>query len=89
MEIEFDPGKDQENRRKHGMSLQAASDFDLDAAWIVPDRRQDYGEARYRCIGFLRERLCTLIMIVRGTRVRAISLRKASHQEQREYAENI
>lgn len=41
MEIEFDPEKDRANRKKHGVSLAAAADMNLDAAIVLEDRRFD------------------------------------------------
>jgi len=46
VEIEFDLDKDRINREKHGISLSEAARIDIDAAFIVPDRRRAYGETR-------------------------------------------
>jgi uncharacterized protein len=46
--IEFDLGKDQVNRLKHGISLAVAADMDFDDALVIPDRRRAYGEDRSR-----------------------------------------
>jgi uncharacterized DUF497 family protein len=88
MEVTFDPAKDAENIRKHGISLQRADDFDEDAALILVDDSQDYGEVRYKAIGFLNATLYSLIFTMEPEEIiRAISLRKSTTQEQREYAE--
>jgi uncharacterized protein (DUF4415 family) len=47
MDIAFDPAKDLENIRKHGISLQRAEDFDYDSAVYDVDDREDYGEVRF------------------------------------------
>jgi uncharacterized protein len=47
VEIEFDPEKDRANRKKHGVSLAAAADMNLDAAIVLEDRCFDYGETRF------------------------------------------
>ena len=47
MEIEFDPAKDAANVAKHGISLQAAEEFDWNAAIEREDDRFDYGETRF------------------------------------------
>lgn len=86
MDVEFDPVKNEENRRKHGISLQRAEDFELGPAQIELDERQDYGEARYNALGYLGEVLFSLTFTLRGNRVRAISLRPANRKERRVYA---
>ena len=50
------------------------------------DDREDYGEVRYRAVSFLDGQLYSLTFTLRGEVVRAISLRKASKQEQKDYA---
>ena len=44
MKIEFDPDKDQINRRKHGLTLADAALMDIDTAEVWPDDRFAYGE---------------------------------------------
>ena len=61
MAILFDPRKDATNRRKHGISLSRAEDFDFEAAVFVIDDREDYGEVRFRAVGFLDARLYSLV----------------------------
>ncbi|MGD9614796.1 MAG: BrnT family toxin [Alphaproteobacteria bacterium] len=81
MRIEFDPCKDRENQRKHGISLAAAARMDLAAASIEPDERYDYGETRYRVCGPIDGRLHMLVFTMRGSVLRAISLRRANAKE--------
>ena len=47
MEIEFDPVKDQINLLKHGVSLGAAAEMDLETAIVIEDQRFEYGETRF------------------------------------------
>jgi uncharacterized DUF497 family protein len=86
VDVEFDPTKDAKNRRDHGISLERAADLDMSVALYQIDDREDYGEVRYRAISFLDGKLYSLPFTLRGDVVRAISLRKASKQEQRDYA---
>ena len=86
MEGAFDPAKDMENRSKHGISLQRANDFDFQTAMYEPDDSQDYGEARWKALGWLDAKLHSLTFTERGGVVRAISLRKASRPEHISYA---
>jgi uncharacterized protein len=59
--LHFDAAKDKANKKKHGISLGRAEDFDFDAALFVVDDREDYGEIRIRAIGFLDGRLHSLV----------------------------
>ena len=43
VEFLLDRSKDRINRKKHGISLSRAIDFDFDAAIFVIDDRKDYG----------------------------------------------
>jgi uncharacterized protein len=52
VDVTFDPEKDSENIRRHGISLQRAEDFDFSAADYALDDREDYGEVRYRAVSF-------------------------------------
>lgn len=89
MPIAFDPDKDAENRRKHGMSLADANRFDWDNAVIDEDRSEAYGEARFRALSFVGLTLCVLIFTTNddAQEDRAISLRKATKPEEREWDE--
>jgi uncharacterized DUF497 family protein len=87
MSTSFSARKDAINRRKHGISLQRAEDFDLTTALIFPDDSQDYGELRYQAIGFLDAKLYVLLFTEADEGLRAISLRKAEKSEERIYAD--
>ena len=79
--------KDAINRRKRGIPLARAGEMDFVNAGITEDEREDYGETRYRAIGFLKERLFVLIFTETETGIRAISLRKALKSEMKAYDE--
>lgn len=87
MEVIFDPAKNESNIRKHGISLQRTEDFDFASAFYDTDNSQDYGELRYNAIGWLDALLHALTFTQEGEAIRAISLRKATRQEQRLYDE--
>ncbi len=87
MLISFSARKDAINRRKHGISLQRAEDFDLTTALIFPEDSQDYGELRYQAIGFLDAALYVLLFTEANESLRAISLRKAEKSEESIYAD--
>jgi uncharacterized protein len=89
VEILFDPEKDAANKKKHGISLSRADDFDFDTALFKIDDREDYGETRFRAIGFLDARLYTLVFAEdNDADIRTISLRKATRHEAKDYEEN-
>jgi uncharacterized DUF497 family protein len=89
VEIVFDPKKDAANKRKHGVSLSQADDFDFESALYSVDGREDYGEIRYQAVGFLDARLYTLVFAESDDGdIRAISLRKATRHEAKDYEEN-
>ena len=87
MEVTFDPAKDVENILNHKVSLQRAQEFDMTAAAIEVDD-QDYGEVRYNALGFIDANLYSLTFTMQGHLVRAISLRKATKRERKNYAES-
>lgn len=77
--VEYDPKKDATNRRKHGVSLAAAEDFV--PVNVVEDTRRDYGEHRYQAFGHIGLAAYILVFTPRGSRFRAISLRRANKKE--------
>jgi uncharacterized protein len=85
--IEFDPSKDDINRAKHGVSLEAASGFDWDTALERDDDRFDYGEVRFVAVGLIDDRLYVMIFTEGSddNAVRIISLRPAEKHEMRFY----
>ena len=89
MRVEFDKRKDAANRRRHRISWARADDFDFAASYTIIEDSQDYGEVRYRSIGFLDAKLYVLVTTETASGIRAISLRKAEPSEHEEYAENF
>ena len=87
MRVEFDPAKDDINRAKHGVSLQAATRFDWDTALEREDDRFDYGEARFVAIGLIDTRLYVMVFTEGSDddAVRIIGLRPAEKHETRFY----
>lgn len=88
--ITFDPKKDKDNKKKHSISLSRAEDFDFEDALYLIDDREDYGEIRFRAIGLLDAKLYALVFAddEEGHELRAISLRKATKREAKEYKES-
>ena len=87
IEISYDPAKDVINQGKHGVSLIMAAQIDWLTALEAYDDREDYGEDRYRAVGFIGERLYFVAFTDRGELRHIISLRKATAREVRDYVE--
>ena len=86
MEIEFDPAKDEANLAKHGRSLADGEIVFRDADHlIVSAARPQDGEARFKAIGLIGDRLHTAVFVRRGTAIRFISVRKSNATEARAY----
>lgn len=83
-DIELDATKDALNLAKRGVSLARAADFKAIA--VMADKRIAYGEDRFRAFGYIDGLAFSLAFTVRGTKVRAISLRRAHSKEMRRYA---
>ena len=81
MEFEFDPAKDEANRRPHGVSL--AFDIDVLANRIgeSEDIRRAYGEMRMRAFGRVDGRLFACVYTRRGSVIRLISVHKVRPKE--------
>lgn len=87
MDVSFDPRKNAQNIELRGLSFERAAEFEFATAWVVVDTREDYGEARYRAIGFLEGRLHALVFTETQAGIRVISFRKANRREERRYAQ--
>ena len=87
MKITFDPAKDSVNIEKHGVSLAHAAGFEWDEAMTWPDQRHEYGEHREIGLGYIGDRLFTVVFVDRGEERRIISLRKANRREEKIYAQ--
>ena len=85
MQYEWDEAKRQSNARKLGIDFAAIDTFDWDTALV--ERSDRGGEVRYVAIGYIDVRLHCIIFTERWTRIRVISLRRASRREERRYAQ--
>ena len=86
MELEYEPGKDAANIAKHGISLadamlvyEAPNKVTLQALRSGEDRLVDIAMVEVAGV------VLVLVYVVRGSVVRAISLRRASRAERRMY----
>ena len=83
--MDKDPDKEDRNIAKRGLSLDLAERLDWATALIWEDTRKDYGERRYRVLGFIEHRLHSVVFTPRDGKPRGISLRKANKREVTRY----
>ena len=86
-DFEWDPRKEVENVRKHGVSFrEAASAFYDTLSTVVPDPEHSFEEERYVLLGMSNQgRLLVVCHTDRGARLRIISARPASSTEVKAY----
>ena len=85
--VDKDPGKEGRNIAERGLSLDLAEQLDWATAVIWEDKRKDYGERRYCVLGFIEDRLHSVVFTPRDGKPRVISLRKANKREVKRYEE--
>jgi uncharacterized DUF497 family protein len=85
MRLSFDSAKSERNIRLRGLPFEEVANFDFDAALVVVDGRQDYGETRYIAIGRLYNRVHVLCFAETVDGIRVISFRKANTREVNRY----
>lgn len=87
MDITYDPAKSGRNIIDRGLSFARVAEFDFGTAIFVVDDRRDYGEVRYRGLGFVGDRVHALVFTETATGIRVISFRKANRREVQVYEE--
>jgi len=85
VDISFDPAKSARNERERGLPFSLVQEFDWFGALIEEDARKNYGERRYRVLGYMGDRLYAMVFTPRAGKVHVISLRKANHREVQQY----
>ncbi len=85
MPITFDPAKNARNIATRGLSFERVAELGWGTALLVEDDRREYGERRFRVFAFLDGRLHIAVVTPRGEDLRVISLRRASHKEEKLY----
>ena len=87
VELEWDPDKDESNRKKHGVSfLEASTVFDDPLAETVPDPRHSENEFRFLTVGYTSAgRLVVVAHTDREEITRIITARPAKPSERRNY----
>lgn len=85
MNISFDHAKSARNERDRGLPFSLVVQFDWSNAVIEADDRKDYGERRYRVLGYIGDRLHAVVFTPRAGNVHVISLRKANKREVKQH----
>ena len=84
MEFEFDPGKSEANRKKHGIDFVAAQAlWDDPQRVVIPARTED--EQRCLVIGKIGKKHWSAVMTFRGETIRIISVRSSRDEEKAIY----
>ncbi len=88
MEFEWDEDKNSVNQRKHGISFEEAAEVFSYPMYETVDTRFEYGEVRLIGIGRNNQLIIlTVVYTEREARIRIISARRASKQEEKFYYE--
>jgi uncharacterized DUF497 family protein len=90
MDFEWDEAKNRANIREHGFNFADAEEMFRGLLLVRPDVREDYGEERWIGIGMIRGRF-TFVAFAEPlpATIRIISLRRAHHEEQKEYEDAV
>jgi len=90
MKLEWDEAKNRTNARKHGFNFAEAEEMFRGALLVRPDTREDYDEKRWIGIGMIQSRVAFVAFVeLADDTIRIISLRKANHEERKEYEKAI
>ena len=85
-EFEWDDAKAAKNLRKHGISfLQATPAFRDPFAIEYLDDQENYGEDRFIRVGISGGQLLTIVFTERADRIRIISARRSTKDEEEDY----
>jgi uncharacterized DUF497 family protein len=86
VEYEWDPAKAQSNLRKHGIPFHKACQVFKDAGRLEQlDVSSDHDEERWDVLGRVDQTILFVVYTQRDQRIRLISARRATRNEQRSY----
>lgn len=86
MRISFDPAKRARTLADRGLDFADAGEVFVGLTAEVEDLRNDYGETRITCFGYLRDRLVQVVYTPRDAGRHIISMRKANAREKKRLA---
>lgn len=85
MTFEWDEAKRRANVQKHGLDFAGVGEVFGGLTATMADDRHAYGEQRFITLGLLSGRVVVVVHTEREDRVRIISVRKATRNEQQLY----
>ncbi len=89
MNLDWDEEKRQATLAHRVLDFADCTEVFADVTFEFPDTRKDCGEARTVCIGFLKNRMITVVYTQRGDTRRIISMRKCNEREIKIYRERL
>ena len=90
MRFEWDEEKNRANIQKHGIDFNDAVDVFNHPLLTAHDNREDYGEDRWKALGWVYAVIGVVVYTERvGDVIRIISARKATRQEVKRYEKII
>lgn len=89
MLFEWDAVKNKINRKKHGIDFNDAKLIFEGLTLTIEDDRFDYPEKRYITFGLLVEQVISVVHTESVKKIRIISARKATKNEQKEYFKQV
>lgn len=89
MKFEWDAVKNRINIEKHGIDFNDAKQIFSGLILTVEDDRFDYPERRYITLGMMFESVISVVHSESVERIRIISARKATKNEQKEYFKQV
>lgn len=89
-EFEWDPSKDESNKRKHNISFKTAARIFLGPVLCRLDDRSDYGEDRFIAVGTINDVCIVVVYTLRSEDIcRIISAWRANKNEREAYYEAV
>ncbi len=85
MEFEWDEAKRRANLRRRKVDFEIAARIFEGPVIIAEDRRQDYGEPRFRAVGEFEGQAYVVVYTIRGEVYRVISAWKVDRSGQKRY----
>ena len=89
MTFEWDEAKRRANVQKHGLDFARVADVFSGLTATMEDVRHSYGEQCFVTLGLLSGRVVVVVHTERADRIRVISVRKATKNEQQLYYSEI
>jgi uncharacterized DUF497 family protein len=86
MRVTYDPAKRRKTFEDRGLDFEDAAVVFAGLTLEVEDTRQDYGETRIICFGYLEGRLVVVGYTPRGSDRHVFSMRKANAREEKRIA---